>query len=212
VFETFSNFLIVDPTLWAFVAIVGLLLICGLGLPMPEEFPLFYSGYLAYRGVISIEVAIAWCLFAILAGDSLLFGLGYSLGQKILDWPWFKKIFPPDSVEKVNVYFRRYGSGVVFVARFLPGLRGPVFLMTGVLRMRYRNFLLFDGLASLISAPFLIWVAYKVCHVFSGEIHEALRAVRKTERVILGVALVLVTVIFVILHRRKKQKLAPSDT
>jgi membrane protein DedA with SNARE-associated domain len=57
----------------------------------------------------------------------------------------------------VQEKFEKYGTWVLFVARFLPGLRSPIFITAGMTRrVPYWRFLLMDGFAALISVP--VWV------------------------------------------------------
>ena len=53
--------------------------------------------------------------------------------------------------------FDRYGNRLLFFARFLPGLRTPVYIITGITRrVGFVRFLLIDFFAAIISVP--IWV------------------------------------------------------
>lgn len=55
----------------------------------------------------------------------------------------------------------RYSNWVLFVARFLPGLRSPIFLTAGMTRrIPFWRFLLLDGLAALISVPVWVYLGY----------------------------------------------------
>ena len=58
------------------------------------------------------------------------------------------------------------------VARFLPGLRAPTYFTVGHSRVPFWEFLLFDGLAALVSAP--LWVCLGFW--FGDDIERAARA------------------------------------
>jgi membrane protein DedA with SNARE-associated domain len=45
---------------------------------------------------------------------------------------------------------------ICFTSRFAPGLRAPVYITSGVLRVPFTVFIGMDGLAALISVP--VWV------------------------------------------------------
>ncbi|MCT6882316.1 MAG: DedA family protein, partial [Snodgrassella alvi] len=58
---------------------------------------------------------------------------------------------------QVQDKFDKYGSRVLFFARFLPGLRTPIYITAGVSgKVSILKFLLMDGLAAMISVP--VWV------------------------------------------------------
>jgi membrane protein DedA with SNARE-associated domain len=70
---------------------------------------------------------------------------------------------------------------VMFVARFLAGLRAPIYLTAGILGVRPAIFITLDFLAALISVPALVYVG----HYFGEEIDLALLYARRAERYIL---------------------------
>jgi membrane protein DedA with SNARE-associated domain len=66
-------------------------------------------------------------------------------------------LLTPRRYALVQAKFSRYGNRLMFVARFLPGLRSPIFLTAGMTRrVSFTRFFLLDGFAALISVP--IWV------------------------------------------------------
>ncbi len=210
--EYFLHWVEAVPEGWAFALVIVILLVCGLGAPFPEEVPLFLAGYLVYSGEISFKTSTLFCLMAILVGDSMLFFIGYHFGNRIFENPIFKKLLPPKRIQKVNHYFHRYGTRVIFLARFMAGVRGPVFLTAGILRMPFERFLLFDTLAAIFSAPIVIWVASWFCTQFGGEITETTKMVRRTERVLVILALFVVFGISVLLLWLRKQKARRKET
>lgn len=196
-----------------FVGVIGLLLICGLGLPMPEEIPLFLAGYLVAEGGAELWMACVATVLAILIGDSVLFYVGYRYGQGIFNIKPFNKLLNKKHMRKVNFYVHRFGSRVVFIGRFLAGLRGPIFLTTGILRMPYRKFIFFDGLAALISAPTSVWLSYYFFTHFQ-DIASALSMVQQAEKlIIVGVVLFFLVLLYLTLKAfrerstKKKKKL-----
>ena len=48
----------------------------------------------------------------------------------------------------------------MFFARFLPGLRMPVFFTSGLYKVPFWKFFLIDGFAALISVPIWVLLAY----------------------------------------------------
>jgi len=49
-----------------YYSLAGVLLLCGLGIPIPEDFSLISAGALAYEGVINVHTAFFVCLAAVL--------------------------------------------------------------------------------------------------------------------------------------------------
>ena len=119
----FIAHLSVMTPLGAYLWLTGILLLCGLGLPIPEDISLIAAGYFSYKGVLQVHRAAVICLAAVLAGDSLAFFMGRYFGRRVLASPFAKRYFTPRRQLRVRAYFRKFGSKVVLVGRFTPGLR-----------------------------------------------------------------------------------------
>jgi membrane protein DedA with SNARE-associated domain len=96
----------------------------------------------------------------------------------------------------------------VVIARFLPGLRAPTYFTVGHSRMPYWEFLLFDGLAALISAP--LWVCLGFW--FGDDIERAaLEAARFGHYILLAVTVVVAALVFRWLQRRRAVQAAERE-
>lgn len=138
----------------------GILLACGLGVPIPEDITLFVAGMLAYTGYINVWVAIAVCMAGVLIGDSTIFFLGRKYGTALTEKAFFHKFLPPQRLAMVKEKLHEKGNKVIFAARFMPGLRAPTFFSAGTLHLPFRVFFFYDGMAALISVPAIVWVVY----------------------------------------------------
>ena len=69
------------PAIWVYLIIPGILLLCGLGLPSPEDIWLIAGGYLAHRGVVNVHVMFLLCFASVLGGDALAFLMGKTFGH-----------------------------------------------------------------------------------------------------------------------------------
>jgi membrane protein DedA with SNARE-associated domain len=184
---------------YGFVFLV--LLLCGFGMPMPEDVILVTGGVLAWlasdlqevtfgamvrdRGLLTM---IAVGLGGILAGDSVIFLAGRRYGARLADIPLLRRVITPAKLEAVERQIRRRGNLVVGIARFLPGLRAPTFFTVGHARMPLWEFVLYDGMAALVSAPLWVCLGFWL----GSDLHALAREVsRFGHYVLLGVATVL---------------------
>jgi membrane protein DedA with SNARE-associated domain len=198
------------------------LVLCGFGLPLPEDIILVAGGVLAWLAS-PLDVATAhgmlhdgglvWMagvgLAGILAGDSIIFLAGRRFGIRLADFRPLRRIITPEKLEKVEKLMRRRGNVVVVLARYLPGIRAPTYFTAGHARMPYWEFLLFDGAAATLSAPFWVCLGF----YFGSDIEAAARQAQRFSHYILG-AMVLV-VVFLALRwlqgRRAARRAAPRD-
>lgn len=149
-----------------------LLLLCGLGLPMPEDIVLIVAGMLAKDdGRTWVPVAVLMYV-AVLGGDSIIFTLGRHYGSRLLAWEKTHHLFPPRKQAKVQRLFDRFGPFVLMIARFLPGLRAPIFSTAGAMKVGYLKFLFYDGTAAIVSAPAFVWFGYWLWAKFDDDIQK----------------------------------------
>jgi len=151
-----------------YVAVFIALMICGAGLPLPEDITLVAGGVIAGLGYANVHVMFALTMFGVLLGDSAIFLLGHHYGARILKWRFVARVLTPSRYAKVQEKFDQYGNRMLFFARFLPGMRTTVYLTAGTThRVSFLRFLLIDTLAALISVPFWVYLGY-----FGADNHE----------------------------------------
>jgi membrane protein DedA with SNARE-associated domain len=182
-----------------YLTVAGILLLCGLGLPVPEDISLMAAGYMAHLEVINVHTAVLVCLGAVLGGDTMAFFCGRWFGARALQSPLLKRMFSPRKQIRVRAYFRKYGSKVIFVGRFLPGLRFSIFFSAGTLRLRATTFIVHDSLAALLSVPTLVYLAW----FFGEHIDRVVRWSRRSEYGIL-VAVAVIVALFVLKGLRRR--------
>lgn len=140
------------------------LLLCGLGLPLPEEAFLLPAGVLLYKGEVQFVPITVLCSAAILIGDSVPFFLGRRYGMRALEIPWVARMLHPERFQRFRKRFDEHGNWAVFGCRFLPMLRIPGYFVAGTMGMRYTRLLWLDGLGVLLSVPISIYLGKLLGH------------------------------------------------
>jgi membrane protein DedA with SNARE-associated domain len=163
----------------AYLIIFGVLLLCGLGLPLPEDISLILGGYIAYSGGARLSGMIAVGFLGILCGDSLIYLAGRRFGDRVASGKGFftrivARIVTPEKRARVEKLFQGHGEKIVMLARFLPGVRAVTYFTAGSAGLSYLRFIMFDGLAALASAPLLVYVGYR----FGGELEMVVKKIR----------------------------------
>ena len=204
-----------------YVFVFVVLLLCGFGLPMPEDVVLVTGGVLAwlnsdletasFAGMLRDPGLLAMVLVGlggILAGDSVIYLAGRRFGHRVADFRPLRRIITPEKLELVEKKVRHLGNVVVMFARFLPGLRAPTYFTVGHSRLPYWKFLLYDGSAALISAP--LWVC--IGFWFGSDLEEAARmASQFSHYILLAVGVVLLGLLLRWLQQRKAAAVAPAE-
>ena len=190
------------PVPYAFVFII--LLACGLGLPIPEDVTLFVAGILAYYGVFPVYSIILVCLAGVLIGDLTIYYLGHRFGRKLTKKWFFHKLLPDERLNAVQKRFHKTGNKLIFAARFMPGLRAPIYFSAGTLHLPFRVFIFYDGCAAMISVPAIVGSVY----YFGDELDRVIRVIKEIEHSLFLVVFALIFAIatkWYITHRRLKR-------
>jgi membrane protein DedA with SNARE-associated domain len=186
----------------AYLWLTTILLLCGLGLPIPEDISLIAAGYFAYKRVLDVNTAFAVCFAAVLAGDTMAFFMGRFFGRRVLASPFARRYFTPRRQLRVRAYFRKFGSKVVLIGRFTPGFRFTIFFTAGTLHLRPSVFLVYDFSAAAFSVPVLVYSAW----YFGGQIDRVVKYTRQTEHGILVAIAVTVLVLLGKARRRRRKR------
>lgn len=157
----FLDFLIRLFTENGYLAVFLVLLVSGFGVPIPEDITLVAGGIIAGLGYANPELMCLTGLAGVMVGDSTMFLIGRHFGPRARRVRWVGHLLTPARYARVQGMFSRHGSRLMFIARFLPGLRSAVFLTAGMTgQIRFRRFFMLDGLAALISVPVWIYAGF----------------------------------------------------
>ncbi|MGE5611481.1 MAG: DedA family protein [Bacillota bacterium] len=190
-----------------YLLLFGMLLSCGLGVPIPEDIPLTLAGFFVAQGKMNLAFAsvAAWC--GIIGGDCILYHLGSKYGLNITKVPLIGKHVTQSRIEKAEKLFDRYGVWVVAVGRLFAGIRGAMVVAAGTIRFNFAKFFIADGLAALVSGGLFIalghWGGKTVGDPkkFMTEVVEPYK-----HWFFLGLSIVIVLVILYIWWRHKRHK------
>lgn len=186
-----------------YLAVAGLLILTGMGLPIPEEVFVISAGIAAHNGHLEPGLALATCLFGAIVGDCAMYAIGYHFGHGLLrDRHWFARYMTPERERQVEEMIHRHGFKVFLTARFLVGVRSPVYITAGILRMSFRRFILVDAFcASLVVSLF-----FGLSFVFAEAFESLWNSIHRAEiwlTATLGVAALGALLYFVFRRRRR---------
>ena len=189
----------------AYALIAGVIVISGLGVPIPEDIPLLFGGLLCGLGHTRLWVMIPLCVAAISAADLIVYGGGRLYGHHISKIPLIRRYLTEARLARAEQSFHRHGVKTLFVARFLPGLRSPIFFTAGTFKIPWWKFMLVDGCSIGISAPAFILAGYYGAQHFDKVVHYA-------KRIELGLAITLAIALVALLlwsWRRRRRAAKP---
>jgi len=125
---------------------------------IPSELVLGYGGYLISQGKMGF-------VGAVLAGT-----IGGTMAQLFLYWagslggrPFLLKygkyiLINEHQMDAAELWFKKYGAGVVFIARFIPIVRHAISIPAGIAKMSLIRFIIYTGLAIIPWTILFLWL------------------------------------------------------
>ncbi|MCS7305514.1 MAG: DedA family protein [Thermoguttaceae bacterium] len=153
----------------SYIAILVVLVLTGMGLPVPEEVPIVAAGVLSAHDHLNPWLALLVCIVGALLGDTASYWLGYHFGRGLLQRRrWWARVVTPERELRLERLIRAHGLKIFFTARFLIGIRSAIYLTAGILRISFARFILIDAFcAGMIISLFFglsYWFGEQVAH------------------------------------------------
>ncbi|QWU16859.1 membrane protein DedA, SNARE-associated domain [Paenibacillus sophorae] len=119
------------------------LLLEFIALPFPGETTMAFAGYLSYTGRLDFMILIIVAFFGTTIGMTITYFIGLKAGMPFIQryGRWF--LFSPAKLEKTQLWFERYGSGLITIGYFIPGVRHFTGYFSGIIALPFRKFALY---------------------------------------------------------------------
>lgn len=157
---------------YGYLGIAMILILGGLGLPIPEEVPIILAAVLARNGQMATAPALASCLGGVIVGDFVVYLLGYWYGERVMSLPLTRRWLTRQREAQIKGYFHRHGFKILISGRFVPGFRSAAYLTAGILKLPPLKLLLTDLLAVTISTLLMFGLGFLFAHQIQKGIHE----------------------------------------
>jgi membrane-associated protein len=181
-----------------YLTVAVALLLENAGLPVPGETILLLASFFAYsEHQLSLPLIIFTGVIAATVGDNIGFTIGYYGGRPLLVryQHWFR--ISDNVILRGERLMQRYGPPIVFVARFIFGLRVVAGPLAGVLGMNWAQFALYN----FLGAALWVTVIASVGYLFGSQWGRLLRIMGRANVVVLVIAVLVV--LFVWWRRRR---------
>ena len=198
------EFLVTD---FRYLGIIAFLMLCGCGIPIPEEIPLVAAGVLSSNGQLDPWLAFAACLVGAVFGDSVMYAIGRRFGHGWLTrHPSVSRFIDAEKEEKFEHAVRRHGFKVLLLTRFLVGVRGPVYYAAGAAKVPYLRFLVWDAISATLVVGIVFGLGYRFGDGIARLVHEAELALT-----VLVLGLAAIGVIYLYKSQTKRMAAALED-
>jgi membrane protein DedA with SNARE-associated domain len=168
-----------------YLGIALILILGGLGLPIPEEAPIILAAMLSKNGSLQWPLALASCLIGVLLGDMVVYLLGFCYGEKVLSLPVTRRLLTRQREAQIKGYFHRHGFKILVSGRFVPGFRTAAYLTAGILKLPPLKLLVTD----IVAASMTTFLMFGLGYAFAHQIQSGIREVQQWVTVILALSL-----------------------
>jgi membrane protein DedA with SNARE-associated domain len=161
------------------------LLIFGIiGLPVPDEWLLVISGYLAFKNVLGLFPTLLIAAMGSAGGLTVSYILGRTSSNYVVRrfGRWLS--IDEQSIARVQHWFQNLGRWVLVVGPFIPGVRNLMGYVAGASKLRVDVFARFAYLGALISSTTFVTFGY-----FAGR-HMSLSVYSRLPLIAIGLAVV----------------------
>lgn len=177
----------------------------SLALPFPGELAMAIAGHFAYFGNSNYWLDMMYAFLGATIGTTITYALGHKLGTPFIE-KYGKYIFlNKQRFAMLTGWFGKYGSKILLISYFIPGFRHFTGYMSGVLRIRFRTFLLFNHFGALI------WVIVYVSigRLFGAQFEKLLHLIATYSRI--AVAILIVILMLVLFFKMRRARLAKRE-
>jgi membrane protein DedA with SNARE-associated domain/pimeloyl-ACP methyl ester carboxylesterase len=158
-----------------------------------EDLTCIAAGLLVARGVLGFWMASFACFVGIYTGDLLLYAAGRWFGRPMLRYAPFRWWIKESDLWRLSESFDRRGVWLIFISRFIPASRLPLFLGAGILHYSFVRMALALLVAGGLWTPPFVGAAYLV-----GQ--QMLAWVERYEKAAFYVLIAVVLVMFAVVH------------
>ncbi|SMC33643.1 DedA family protein [Sporomusa malonica] len=149
---------------YGYAAVFAAMLLTGMGLPLPGELTLGFTGYLVYSSQFDLLPAIAATTIGDLFGAMISYGMGFFARTKVVA-RYFSFLIPSESrLAKLTQWLEQYGILALVFGRLLPVIRGAIPIPAGFVHMNVKSYILSNLFSSLIWCSALIYLGLELGH------------------------------------------------
>ncbi|MGB6486231.1 MAG: DedA family protein/thiosulfate sulfurtransferase GlpE [Steroidobacteraceae bacterium] len=150
-----------------------LVLLQQAGVPYPITPVLIVAGAISVHGHLPAAAVIGLAVAAALIADLAWYTAGFRLGARALKLLCALSLSPDSCVSDTERWFGRFGTRVLVIAKFVPGLGLVATAMAGVSRASLEGFLFYDLIGSFLWASTAVGAGV-LFHDAVGEVLQVL--------------------------------------
>ncbi len=199
--HTFLNWLVDTIGTMGYPGIIFLMFIESTFIPLPSELVIPPAGYLISQNRMSWVGVIASGTIGSVLGALFNYAIAVYLGRPfILKYGKYFGV-TEKHFRKGEEFFFKHGTISTFIGRLILGVRHYISFPAGLARMDLKKFCFYTAFGAGVWTLILAYIGF-----FVGNNKEQIMAVSRQWSIYVIIGCVLLIVIYILWHRRKKEK------
>jgi membrane protein DedA with SNARE-associated domain len=201
-FENILNQISSFSPIWIYITMFLFAFIENVFPPSPSDLVIVIGGTLIGTGDLNFIFSLVFATMGSITGFMLMFYIGSTLDKKLIHAGRFRYI-PVNSIDKVEIWFRKYGYFVIVANRFMPGTRAVISFFAGISNLDPKRTFILCFVSALLWNTIMLYLGF----VFGDNIAKVDDYLTTyTNIVIVATAVVILFFIVRLFFRKKKSK------
>ena len=188
-----------SPT-WIYITLFLFAFIENVFPPSPSDLVVVVGGTLIATGAIHFIPTLILTSVGTVAGFMVLFYIGSSVDKKVIHAGKFKFI-RVDAIDKVEIWFKKYGYGIILANRFMPGTRAVISFFAGLSHLDVKRTIILSTISAFAWNALILYLGY----IFGDNVKLVDQYLTTYTNIVIGITAV-VALFFIIRSYLRKKK------
>lgn len=147
---------------YGYIALYVLFFLGILGMPLPEETLLVFSGFLVSTGELDYWMTLLFCYLGSISAMTLAYWIGRMVGYPVIE-KYGKRFGLGYAVyKKTENWFNRIGKWALPIGYFIPGVRQFTAYFAGITQLSFGSYMLYTYLGGLVWCVLFVTLGWQL--------------------------------------------------
>jgi len=199
-FETILNELTSLPPVWIYTTLFLFAFVENVFPPSPSDFVVVVGGSLIATGIIDFIPTLILTSLGTVIGFMVLFYIGSTVYKKVIHSGKLKFI-PIDAIDKVEIWFKKYGYGIILANRFMPGTRAVISFFAGLSHLDVKKTIILSTISAFAWNTLILYLGY----LFGDNVELVDQYLTTYTNIVIGITVVIALFLIIRIYLRKKK-------
>jgi len=199
-FESILSELSSFPPVWIYITLFLFAFVENVFPPSPSDFVVVVGGSLIATGSINFFPTLILTTLGTVIGFMVLFYIGSTVDKKVIHSGKFKFI-PVDAIDKVEIWFKKYGYGIILANRFMPGTRAVISFFAGLSHLDVKKTIILSTISAFAWNTLILYLGY----LFGDNVELVDQYLTTYTNIVIGITIVIVLFFIIRIYLRKKK-------